>query len=106
MTLPLLEREIRITPSEWQTWLDNPITQEYMKALEIEREDWERRQAEGDLLKGGMATIEEYAKSVGVIYGIDTALTGVGEVLQEQWRESLERKLAAVNEGEGEEDGE
>ena len=93
--IPLLDKEIKISPSEWQTWLSNPVTQEYMAALEAERGDWEQMQSQGDLLKGGMATIEEYAKSVGVIYGLDTALTGIGEILQEQWREGMERKKAA-----------
>jgi len=93
--LQILEKEIQITPSEWQTWLSNPVTQEYMAALKAERRDWEQMQSQGDLLKGGMATIEEYAKSVGVIYGLDTALEGVGEILGEQWRESMARKEMA-----------
>jgi hypothetical protein len=98
--LPIFDKEILISPGEWQSWLNHPITQEFMSAIKRERDDWSRMQAQGELLKEGMGTIEWYAKSVGIIYGLEYSLEGVGEALNEQWREAAERKEAAEREKE------
>lgn len=87
----LLDREIQIGPAEWDLWLRHPVTEAFMTALQYEREEWVQRLSLGDTLAGDRS-VELTARAVGAIYGLDVALSGMSEVLTEQWKEAQERK--------------
>jgi len=87
----LLDNEIQIGPAEWNMWLNNPVTIQFMEALGRERREWADRLVEGLTLKPGTEVVET-AKTVGIIYGLDVGLEGVGEALRIQWQEAEKRK--------------
>jgi hypothetical protein len=87
----LLEAQLQVelSPIQWQDWLKDPVTQEIFRVLQVEREEWVRRLAEGDVLKWQPGTeIKETAHAVGVIRGLDDILSGIQEQLRMQWDEA------------------
>lgn len=91
--LPIFDKEILISPAEWHSWLNHPVTQEFMSAIRRERDDWSEQQNFGDILTDAPEkSLTWYARSVGIIYGLDQALAGVGEALLVQWDQARIRK--------------
>lgn len=86
----LLESEVRVSlsPIEWRDWVQHPATQEVLRVLSVERQEWVRRLVEGDVLSGLAGTeVRETSHAVGVVRGLDALLMGIEEKLQDQWAE-------------------
>ena len=83
----LTNHPFNITPGEWDSWKNDPITKKVMAGLADEREMWHRDLIEGDTLKAGQE-IAMTAKAVGVLYGLDAVLIGVEEILLAQWAQA------------------
>jgi len=63
-----------MTKEEYSEWINNEITKEVFFELRTVRSELSKNLENGITLKGGMETIEETAKIVGILYGIDLIL--------------------------------
>ncbi len=90
----LLEAAVNVglSPIEWRDWVKHPASQEVLRVLQAEREEWVRRLVEGEVINMEPGTeIRETAHAVGLIRGLDALLMGIEEKLQEQWAEEQEK---------------
>ena len=96
------EKEIQISPAEWQMWRNMPTTVAVMDALMNERSVLVQRLALGDTLEKAGSEIKETAIAVGTIQGLTIVLDDFELTLQQQWQDAAERKKEEMEEGENE----
>jgi len=63
-----------ITKEEFNEWKENEITKKILFELREARSLISKGLENGNTLQGGHGTIEETAKAVGILYGIDLIL--------------------------------
>lgn len=73
MSIKGLEQN-RLSAGEFATWRTSPATKKVFAILEKIRGDFVSDLVNGSTLRGGEQTIEETAKQIGIIYGLDLLL--------------------------------
>lgn len=88
----LLDKEIPLSPAEWEMWKKHPITQVVFDVLSDERSMWVEDLVFGRTLETAGSEIKETAIAVGVAKGIGFLLEGIDLYLSAQWEEVARRK--------------
>jgi len=95
----LFDKEIAMSPAEWQIWKDHPMTARVFDVLAAERSCWVERLAFGDTLQKSGSEIKETAETVGIVKGLTILLEDFEITLRQQWEETqTEKERMARNE--------
>jgi len=86
------DKEIQISPAEWQIWRNMPTTIAIFNALMDERSIIVQRLAFGETLEKAGSEVRETALAVGTVQGLTIILEDIELTINEQYREAEERK--------------
>jgi hypothetical protein len=92
----LFDKEIKMSPAEWQLWKDHPLTSIVFEVLHDERSRWMEELIWGDLVKRPNA-VAETAEVIGIVKGLTILLEGFEISLQQQWDE-MQKERTVRNE--------
>jgi hypothetical protein len=95
------DRELQISPSEWQMWRNMPTTVAIFNILMEERSVLVQRIVLGETLEKAGSEIRDTARVIGTVEGLTIILDDLELALQQQWMEMEERKQE-MEEGEDE----
>jgi hypothetical protein len=95
------DRELQISPSEWQMWRNMPTTVAIFNILMEERSVLVQRIVLGETLEKAGSEIRDTARVIGTVEGLTIILDDLELVLQQEWMEMEERKQE-MEEGEDE----
>lgn len=94
----LLEKEIQISPAEFQLWLDHPTTSTILEALMDERGLWSAELCFGNTLRTTNPMVDT-AEATGIVKGLTMILEDLRVYLQNQWEEAARLKAEMEEEG-------
>jgi hypothetical protein len=86
------DKEIQISPAEWQIWRNMPTTIAIFNALMDERSIIVQQLAFGETLEKVGSEVKETALAVGTVQGLTIILEDIELTINEQYREAEERK--------------
>jgi hypothetical protein len=86
------DRELQISPSEWQMWRNMPTTVAIFNILMEERSVLVQRIVLGETLEKAGSEIRDTARVIGTVEGLTIILDDLELALQQEWMELEERK--------------
>jgi hypothetical protein len=98
----LFDKEIQISPAEWQMWSEHPVTIKVFETLAQIRDQWSESLIFGQTLIKAGCEIKDTANAVGVVRGLTVILDDLEQLLNQQWEEYKVEREREENKDENE----